>query len=150
SVARAGLPLALLAFCLHLDRRSSPRLFPAHLLSLARPSSLGVWIVGLMYAAEAGPPLYNTYFVQIGRGSSVYVAGEFASIVALSWSACAILVARIGRPCGPAMVVTGPALLAAGLGLLVFWPAIPLAVAAIGPAAVGSGFAGAAGFRTPY
>jgi MFS family permease len=145
-----ALALALLAFCLRLDRRSRRRLLPAGLLSLSRPSSLGVWIIGLMYAAEAGAPLYNTYFVQVGHGTSVYAAGLFSSIVALSWSATAILVARIGKTCGPAMLVTGPTLLAAGLGLLIFWHALPLLLAAIGLLAIGSGFGVSYGFLTEY
>jgi MFS family permease len=144
------LTLGLLALCFRIDRRSASRLFPQRLLSLRQPASLGIWILGLMYGAEAVAPLYNTYFVQIGHGTSVFFAGQFSAILAVSWSATAILIARLGKVPGKTMLVLGPALLAAGLGLLIFWHDLPLAIAALGLAAMGCGFGLSYGFFTEY
>ncbi|MDY0885619.1 MFS transporter [Dongia soli] len=142
------LTLSLIALCFYLDRRSAQRLFPRNLLSLANPSTLGVWIIGLMFGAEAGPPIYMTYFVQVGYGHSVFFSGQFAAIVALAWSASAIYVSRIGQHLGRTMLIVGPACLAIGLSVLVFWHMLPLAIGGLALAVIGCGFGLSYGFYT--
>src|SRR5262249_27026076 len=133
-----------------LDRRSSSRLFPRQLLSLREPSMLGVWILGLMFGAEAAAPLYITYFVQIGHGTSVFFAGQFSAITALSWSLSAIYISRYTRSVGRPMLIVGPALLTVGLAALSAWHVMPLYLGALSLICVGSGFGLSYTFFTEY
>jgi MFS family permease len=131
---------ALLAWCFHLDRTSAQRLFPRNLLSLRHPATLGVWIIGFMYAADSGPPIYMAYFVQVGHGSSVFMAGQFAAITALAWSIAAMFASRFAKSRGRHMLVIGPTCLTAGLTVLIFWPLLPLVAGGLALAVTGIGF----------
>jgi MFS family permease len=135
-----ALSLALVALCFRLDRMSAARLFPAHLLSLRNPSTLGIWILGLMYGAEAAAPLYIAYFVQIGHGTSVFFAGQFSAITALAWSMSAIYISRFDKSAVRPMLILGPALLTCGLAVLMLWHALPLYLSAFALVSIGSGF----------
>ena len=145
-----ALALLLVAICFRIDRRSKARLFPADLLSLRRAAPLGIWILGLMFGAEAAAPLYIAYFVQIGHGTTVFFAGQYAAITAFSWSVAAILIGRVGRGTSRNMIILGPALLTLGLAMLVFWHDLPLAVSAIALASLGIGFGISYGFITEH
>lgn len=142
--------LVLISLCFRLDRRSASRLFPGQLLSLREPSMLGVWILGLMFGAEAAAPLYIAYFVQIGHGTSVLFAGQFSAVTALSWSVSAIYISRYKRSVGRPMLIVGPALLTLGLAALSAWHAMPLYLGAASLIAVGSGFGLSYTFFTEY
>lgn len=143
-----AITLALIGLCFHLDRGSTQRLFPRNLLSLRHPATLGLWIIGFMFGAEAGPPIYMAYFVQIGHGTSVFFAGQFSAIVALAWSVSAIWVSRAGQGMSRVMLVVGPVFLAAGLSVLTFWHDLPLAVSGLALAVIGAGFGLSYGFYT--
>ena len=145
-----ALSLALIALCFRLDRMSAARLFPARLLSLRDPSTLGIWILGLMFGAEAAAPLYIAYFVQIGHGTSVFFAGQFSAITAFSWSMTAIYISRIEKTAARFMLIAGPGLLTLGLAALIFWHDMPLYVSAFALIAVGSGFGLSYSFFTEY
>ena len=145
-----ALALLLIGICFRIDRQSAARLFPGNLLSLSGASPLGIWILGLMFGAEACAPLYIAYFVQVGHGTSVFFAGQYAAITAFSWSMAAIFIGRVGRRVSRAMLILGPLLLTLGLALLAFWDALPLAVSAIGLVSVGSGFGISYGFFTEH
>jgi MFS family permease len=142
--------LLLIAICLHVDRRSAARLFPADLLSLRRAAPLGIWILGLMFGSEASAPLYIAYFVQIGHGTSVFFAGQYAAITAFSWSVAAIFIGRVGRETSKAMLLLGPALLSLGLAMLIFWHELPLAASALALISLGTGFGVSYGFFTEH
>ncbi|HWU00300.1 MAG TPA: MFS transporter [Terriglobales bacterium] len=132
--------LALILYCFRLDHRSAQRLFPQHLLSLRRISALGIWILGFMFAADSGPPIYMTYFVQVGHGTSVFFAGQFAAITALAWSVSAIAVSHRGGRFGRAMLLTGPSCLLIGFTALTLWQHLPLPLSGIALMVIGSGF----------
>ncbi len=140
--------LALLGLCFHLDRRSRHRLFPRDLLSLGHPATLGIWIIGFMFGADAGPPIYMAYFVQLGHGTSVFFAGQFAAITALAWSVAAIFASRIGKTVGQNMLIVGPACLSVGLVMLIFWHDLPLPIGGVALAIIGTGFGLSYGFFT--
>jgi hypothetical protein len=103
-----------------------------------------------MFGSEAAVPLYIAYFVQIGHGTSVFFAGQFAAITAFSWSVAAIFITRVGRRTGRTMLVLGPALLTLGLAMLVFWLNAPLALNALALMALGIGFGVSYGFITEH
>ncbi len=145
-----ALSLALIALCFRLDRMSAARLFPARLLSLRDPSTLGIWILGLMFGAEAAAPLYIAYFVQVGHGTSVFFAGQFSAITAFSWSMTAIYISRIEKSAARFMLIIGPGLLTFGLAALMFWHDMPLYVSAFALISVGSGFGLSYSFFTEY
>ena len=142
--------LGLVAFCFRLDRMSAARLFPTRLLSLRDPSTLGVWIIGLMFGAEVAAPLYITYFVQVGRGTSVFFAGQFAAITAFSWSVTSIYISRFDKAAARSMLVVGPALLTIGLAGLMFWNGLPLYINAFSLIFLGSGFGLSYSFFTEH
>lgn len=151
---RAGLLIAfallLIWVCFRIDRRSSARLFPAHLLSIGRAAPLGIWILGLMFGAEAAAPLYIAYFVQVGHGTSVFFAGQFAAITAFAWSVAAIFIGRVDARISRSMLILGPVLLTLGLALLVLWHQLPLAVSALALISIGTGFGISYGFFTEH
>ena len=142
--------LVLLGCCFRIDRHRQNRLFPRHLLSLSHPSTLGVWIIGSMFGADAGPPIFMAYFVQIGHGTSVFFAGQFAAITAFSWSVSAIFASRIRRDNGRLMLIVGPACLMTGVGILMFWSYLPLAIGGVALFLIGIGFGLSYGFFMEY
>jgi MFS family permease len=103
---------------LRLDRRARSPLFPVQLLSIRSPSSLGLWIIGLMPLAETGVFLFIPYVAQVHMGFSVMQAGQIASITALGWSVSAMAVARVGERQATRLIVAGPILLTLGMFLL--------------------------------
>jgi MFS family permease len=141
-----AIALILLGCCFRLDRRSQNRLFPRQLLSLSIPSTLGVWIIGSMFGADAGPPTFMAYFVQLGHGTSVFFAGQFAAITAFSWSMSALFASRIRRENGRIMLIVGPACLMSGLSVLIFWSYLPLAIGGLALVLIGLGFGLSYGF----
>ena len=149
-IARAlgliAITLALLVWCFRLDRRSAQRLFPRNLLSLRHRSTLGVWIIGFMFGADSGPPIYMAYFVQVGHGSSVFLAGQFAATTAFAWSISAMFASRFAKAQGRHMLVVGPACLTTGLTVLIFWPHLSLLAAGVALAVIGIGFGLSYGF----
>jgi predicted MFS family arabinose efflux permease len=146
----APLTLALIALAFRLDRLSRARLFPRRMLSFSQASPLGIWILGLMFGSEAPAPLYMVYFVQIGHHTSVFFAGQFSTIVALSWSVTALAVSRFDkRRCRP-LLILGPLSLTVGLAMLICWSSLPLWISAIALFLVGSGFGISYSFFTEY
>ena len=139
--------LAALWIGLRMDRWARAPLFPAQLLSARSASSLGLWIVGLMPLAEASVFLFIPYVGQVHMGLSVMHAGQLASIVALGWSASAIMVARMTEKQATRLIVLGPVLLTLGMFLLA-WAVEDgsLIVTSIALAACGVGFGISNGF----
>ena len=104
--------------------------------------SLGLWILLLMPLAQAPVYVYGPYILQMYRGLSPTWAGYFGATHALAWSVTAILMARLPpRWQGPA-IVTGPTLLALGLGGLALTTAsqpLPLVLSSLVVVGVGFG-----------
>src|SRR6185295_9153801 len=115
-----------------IDRSSVARLFPDQLLSLRRPTSLGIWIIGMMFAAEAAVAIYSVYFVQIGHATSVWSAGQLAALTSLTWSIVALAASRIDKQRARRMLFIGPLVMTSALVLLAFWSSLPLWIGAIG------------------
>ncbi|HEY2890189.1 MAG TPA: MFS transporter [Dongiaceae bacterium] len=142
--------IVLISLCFRLDRRSPSHLFPTRLLSLRDPSTLGIWILALMFGTEAAAPLYMAYFVQVGHGTSVFFAGQFSAITALAWSLSAIYISRYDKSVGQPMLILGPLLLTLGLAALMFWTVMPLYISAFALISLGAGFGLSYTFFTEY
>jgi len=142
-----GIP-ALLAVALALvaDRKARHRLFPRRLVSARQPAALGIWIIALMYAGEAAASIFVPYLVQVGHGTSAFVAGQFAALSSIAWSISAFAIRNLASRKTNLWIVTGPLLLALGLGTLTLWAHMPLAVSALGLLAIGCGFGTSYGF----
>jgi MFS family permease len=138
--------LVTVAFALVADRRAKHRLFPRRLISARQPAALGIWIISMMYAGEAAASVFVPYLVQIGHGTSAFIAGQFAALSSIAWSVSAFTIRNLASRKTNVWIITGPLLLAIGLCVLTAWTHIPLAVAAIGLLAIGCGFGTSYGF----
>jgi MFS family permease len=133
--------IALIALVLVIDKRREPHLFPTSFPRFHHPVSLGLWILLLMPLAQAPVYVYGPYILQMYRGLSPTLAGYFGATHALAWSVTAILMARLpGRRQGTA-ILSGPVLLALGLGGLALSTASqPLGLVLASLVVVGVGF----------
>jgi MFS family permease len=138
--------LLTVAFALISDGRAKHRLFPRRLISARQPAALGIWIISMMYAGEAAASVFVPYLVQIGHGTSAFVAGQFAALSSIAWSVSAFTIRNLASRKTNVWIIAGPLLLALGLGVLTLWTHTPLAVAAVGLVAIGCGFGTSYGF----
>lgn len=115
SAAAALAGVALLAAVFVLDRRASVRLFPRDAFRLATTQGAGLWVVLLMPLGQASTSVYLPITLQSAWGWRPTAAGALVGVMALSWSAAALLVAipsgtRWAIPCirfGAALLVVG-------------------------------------------
>ncbi|MFO1192735.1 MAG: MFS transporter [Rhodoferax sp.] len=134
--------VALIALVLQLDKRRAPHLFPTSFPQWRHPVSLGLWILLLMPLAQAPVYVYGPYILQMYRALSPTLAGYFGATHAMAWSITAILVARLPARWQPASILSGPTLLALGLGGLAATTAhqpLPLVLASLVVVGVGFG-----------
>lgn len=118
ALALAG-SLVLIALALRRDRRAATRLFPRDLLGLGSIAPLGLWVLALMFCAEAAVGVYVPLLAQTLFDTTALVAGFLLAVVAFAWTASALAVARIRGRMVEVLIVAGPALLVlgyAGLG----------------------------------
>ncbi|MBI2256469.1 MAG: MFS transporter [Proteobacteria bacterium] len=133
--------IAAVALALKIDRHA-----PSHLITTVFPSlrhrvSLGLWILILMPMGEAGVFVYAPYILQLDRGLTPIWAGYFGAIHALTWSISALCVASLAPRWHWLTIVSGPATLAVGMGLLgASLAGSPLALVGFALALVGIGF----------
>jgi MFS family permease len=133
--------VAMIAMVLRLDKRRAPHLFPTSFPQLHHPVSLGLWILLLMPLAQAPVYVYGPYILQMYRGLSPTLAGYFGATHALAWSITAILMARLHPRWQNASILSGPALLTAGLaGLALSTATQPLGLVLASLVVVGVGF----------
>ena len=133
--------VAMIAVVLRLDKRRAPHLFPTSFPQLHHPVSLGLWILLLMPLAQAPVYVYGPYILQMYRGLSPTLAGYFGATHALAWSITAILMARLHPRWQNASILSGPALLTAGLaGLALSTATQPLGLVLASLVVVGVGF----------
>ncbi|MSP82330.1 MAG: MFS transporter [Alphaproteobacteria bacterium] len=149
--AFAALVLAVLivAVALRADARSAVPLFPRRLLSTRAAAPLGIWILTLMFCAEAAVSVYGALLVQTLFGASPVVAGYVLAIVAFAWTVTALLTARLSGPSADGAIVAGPLLLVIGLtGLALALDAMSFTGVCVTFAVIGAGFGVAYTFVT--
>jgi MFS family permease len=132
----------LLVGAVWLDGRSRDRLMP---LDAFRPISVvgtGLWMTLLINVAGAGSAVYLVLVVQEMWGLGPTLAGVIAAVLAVAWSASAILVANVRqKETRKTLIRLGPAMIATGLVLVLIGLQLDLvAVVVIGQLVIGSGF----------
>ena len=132
----------LLVGAVWLDGRSRDRLMP---LDAFRPVSVvgtGLWMTLLINVAGAGSAVYLVLVVQEMWGLGPTLAGVIAAVLAVAWSASAILVANVRqKETRKTLIRLGPAMIATGLVLVLIGLQLDLvAVVVIGQLVIGSGF----------
>jgi len=106
--------LVLIALALWRDRGATTRLFPRDLLALDRIAPLGLWVLALMFCAEASVGVYVPLLAQTVFGTTALVAGLLLAVVAFAWTLSALAVARVQGALVEVLIVSGPVLLLAG------------------------------------
>lgn len=123
ALALLALTAAAVAGTLRLDRRADHRILPHGAFSFHTTLGLGLWVVLMMPLAQATSSVYLVYSLQNLWGFSATAAGALSALMALSWSASAILIANLQSPghqqraiwLGPLLHVAGLAGLFAGI-----------------------------------
>ena len=106
------------------DRTAQTPIFPLRAFRLDDVVGAGLWVILLMPLAQAGGAVYLVYALQNLFGFAPTLAGAIAAIMAVTWSAVAIVVANVPMAFRPWLIRIGPVLLVAGLGALTFGFAI--------------------------
>ena len=112
-VAAAALAI-LLTF--RLDARAAVRLFPADMLSLGRPMGKAAAMIFLIAAASSPTGIFMALLVRLVHDVPPAVAGYFYAGQSLAWSLSALFSARVSADRTRAALVTGPLVMAGGLG----------------------------------
>jgi hypothetical protein len=141
--ARAALlAAAVIAFALmwRLDGASPERLFPADMLSLRRSVGKGFWVIFFVAMSTTPGSVYLALFLQVLHGIPAAAAGYFYAGQSLSWTAAALLSARLAGSRVRGALVLGPLMTAAGfVGLFATIASGPVAAIAVSVALVGGG-----------
>lgn len=142
---RAGLALgALLAITvtLRLDARAKVRLFPSEMLSLGRPTGKAFAMIFLIAASGSPTGVFIALLTQVTHDVTPATAGYFHAVQSLTWSITSLFSARVRPERLRLALVTGPLIMAAGLGgvALTIGPGpVPAIAAALGVVGVGIG-----------
>ncbi|WFU49086.1 MFS transporter [Sinorhizobium terangae] len=108
--------LAIFINTIRVDRRSRNSILPSGAFSINRPLGAGLWVVLLMPLAQASGSVYLVYALQHLWGFGPTAAGSSSALMAISWSATAILVASLrSRGLRVQLICAGPLLLCLGL-----------------------------------
>jgi len=134
---------ALLLVCaVWLDGRSRDRLMPPDAFRPISVVGTGLWMVLLINVAGAGSAVYLVLVVQEMWGYGPTAAGAIAAVLAVAWSASAILVANVrSKETRKTLIRLGPALIGAGLLLVLAGLQLDqVGIVIAGQLVIGSGF----------
>ena len=132
----------LLVLAVRLDGRSRDRLMPPDAFRPVSVVGTGLWMTLLINVAGAGSAVYLVLVVQQMWGLGPTFAGMIAAVLAVAWSASAIIVANVRqKETRMVLILAGPAMSACGLllvlmGLEVDWVVVVVA----GQLIIGCGF----------
>ncbi|OCP01094.1 MFS transporter [Ensifer sp. LC13] len=120
-VAALATALTILWAAVETDRRAEHSILPIGAFAVTKPLGTGLWVVLMMPLAQASGSVYLIYGLQHVWNFSPTAAGFSAALMAISWSATAILVASMrSHNLRVKLVPAGPALLSLGLAGLTF------------------------------
>lgn len=106
--------IALIALMLRLDHAAPGRLLPGGAFNPATPLGAVSATMALQILAMS-PCTFVPYILLAGHGVPAIEGGYMAALVALSWTAVSLVTANYGRAGARATIVTGSALMLAGL-----------------------------------
>ncbi|MBM3584921.1 MAG: MFS transporter [Alphaproteobacteria bacterium] len=115
SALALAIAVALIAGTLIADGGARTPLFPRDLMRRGAVAPTGIWVLTLMFCAEAGVSVYVALLAQQLFGASPVVAGYILAVVAFAWTSGALAVARARRSVVDILILAGPILLVAGL-----------------------------------
>ncbi|ASY63002.1 hypothetical protein SJ05684_c15600 [Sinorhizobium sojae CCBAU 05684] len=108
--------LLIFVGAIQFDRRSSNAILPSDAFATGRPLGTGLWVILLMPLAQASGSVYLVYAMQHLWDFGPTAAGFSSALMAMSWSATAILVASLrSYEFRVQLIGTGPLLLILGL-----------------------------------
>lgn len=114
-LAALALGLALIWLTIRLDHAAENRVFPSRPFSLTGPVGTAYWCFLLMAMAPMTVGIYLPLAYQTIHGLSPLEAGYLGALLALAWSAAAVLTAMLHGGAVRVAVVGGPMLTAIGL-----------------------------------
>ncbi|KRA97558.1 MFS transporter [Devosia sp. Root685] len=125
-----------------MDGRAEERLMPRDAFRLVSVVGTGLWVVLLINVAGAGSAVYLVLVVQEMWGYKPASAGALAAVLAVAWSASAIVVANVrSKETRKTLIRLGPGMI--GLGLVLVLAGLQIdqvSVVIIGQLIIGSGF----------
>jgi MFS family permease len=136
------LSAAILIGAVWLDGRSRDRLMPPDAFRLNTVVGTGLWMSLLMNIAAAGSAVYLVLVVQQAWNFGPTTAGAVAAVLAVAWSASAIVVANVRKRATRKLLIrSGPAMIAGGLLLVLAGLQMgQVAVVLAGQLLIGAGF----------
>jgi MFS family permease len=137
--------LAVLALFLRLDaRRPATRLLPHQPFNIRTPIGAAQIMNLTMSVATIGLAAYGPLLMTVIHGASALAAGYVLACEAIGWTLAAILLSGAPERHDPFYIFSGMALVAAGVGAMIFAiPHGPLPLIALAAAVQGGGFGAA-------
>ncbi|MCC8961932.1 MFS transporter [Bradyrhizobium sp. Pear76] len=121
SLLKLGLiVMAIVSFVamLRLDRLASPRLLPSDAFSWRTGTGVGLWLALLLCITFSPLQIYVPMFLQQLHGFDPLSAGFTVACASLGWSAASLLTAGVSARRADRLMLTGPAIMAAGLAAI--------------------------------
>lgn len=116
SVLGALLGAGLLYCAARLDRRSSSRLFPEHMLDFQHPVGAGLWMVFALATATTGFWAYGPLILKILFGTQPIVSGYILAGEAVAWSLATLAVSKAPVSADRQLIRLGAVSVALGAG----------------------------------
>ncbi|HWV19646.1 MAG TPA: MFS transporter [Devosia sp.] len=133
---------ALLVAAVWIDGRAPERLMPRDAFRPVSVVGTGLWVVLLTNIAGAGSAVYLVLVLQEMWGYKPATAGAIAAVLAVAWSASAIIVANVrSKETRKTLIRLGPGMI--GLGLLLVLAGLEVdqvGLVMVGQLIIGSGF----------
>ena len=133
---------ALLVAAVWIDGRAPERLMPRDAFRPISVVGTGLWVVLLTNIAGAGSAVYLVLVLQEMWGYKPATAGAIAAVLAVAWSASAIIVANVrSKETRKTLIRLGPGMI--GLGLLLVLAGLEVdqvGLVMVGQLIIGSGF----------
>jgi MFS family permease len=138
----------LLVAAVWLDSRARDRLMPPDAFRPISVVGTGLWMTLLINVAGAGSAVYLVLVVQQMWGLGPTLAGVIAAVLAVAWSASAILVANVReKETRKTLIKLGPAMIGGGLVLVLAGLQLDMVAAVVaGQLVIGSGFGTSNGY----
>jgi hypothetical protein len=131
---------AAIALMLRRDGKAAVRLFPAKMLSLRGRGGKGFWMIFCVAICTTPGGVYLPLLLQVLHGLPPAAAGYLYAAQSLSWTAAALVGARLSGGSASRAVILGPVMIGVGFaGLLLTLAAGPMTAITLSVILVGAG-----------